>query len=493
LQLSLTPFIPGGWISRWLDYLKVTSPDMVRNETEICKIIGMTGLSMLGKVLIDRLYPLEAANMMIGLTGASGTAKSWIAERLVEDIIELDKGLGLKRIGHGTPEKIAELIEEQRWGIYFVDEVASAIKNAVRGGYMSEWGEVVLLPLYTRAAISLRRRKASRDIYVEPKSYYVNSIFCGTEKDYAGLLSSWPALKRRILMLKITYEPPEEYWEPSPEGGEVLAEIHLLNRWLKNKIVVVSLDKKTLNESMRDLKRKFPDPDIRKQVWHYVPKFIATWCLDYVMSDVADRILSGSELSSGVQGETEKHRGRERVEWCMTTPDDMHSEPYIHRLSILSEHLSSMISNIEIIKCRCSVDVLSELSRVFIDSLLTLHRRSREALRMAAAINPQLEDACMKILRKLEQLDGITTARNLLRVIDGLTAKLRDEALHNMSERGEVVLRRYGRSLLVILPFKRVCGTCALYDEGCPNMDSRAGIRPDPRDEPCELYRPVEV
>ncbi len=491
MQLDLTPFIPGGWISRWLDYLKVTSPDMVRNETEICKIIGMVGLSMLGKVLIDKLYPLDAANMMIGLTGESGTAKTWLAERLIEDVIELDRGLGLKRIAHGTPEKVAELIELQRWGIYFVDEVASAIKNATRGGYMTEWGEVILMPLYTRSAISLRRRKSSKDIYVEPKSYYVNTIFCGTERDYAGLFNNWPALKRRILLMRIRYEPPEEYWQPSPEGGRILAELHLLNRWLKNKIVVVELDKDALNEAMKDLKRRFPDPEMRRQVWHYVPKFIATWCLDQVMSEVAEQILEGRGSVDISATGSQKHSEKETVEWRMVTPNDMSSESSLYRLSMLIDGLSSMISNIEIINCRCTVDVLSKLSMVFIDSISTLHRHSTSTLRMAAAQNPQLEDVCTKILRKLEQL-RITTARDLLRSIPGLDARTRDSALRELSERGEAVLRRYGRALFVIHPSVKVCGTCALYDEGCPAKD-KEGVGPDPRDEPCELYKPMEV
>jgi len=478
-------------MEEWLRYLEAVSPDVVKRDLDTCKIIGSCALATAGKLLIDGVFPIISANMMVAVTGPSGSAKSWIVNRVFDGM----KGF---KIEPGTPEKVAELVERWRVGIYVVNEIGGAIRNARRGGYMSEWGENILLPLYEHEELSQRRRRKSRDITVPPRSYYVSMLSTGTDMDYASIFELWPTLKRRLLMVRLTTPTPLRAWQPSGEGAEALANLTSMYAALSRAVALVKMDPEPVNRLGERLEDRVEDPYLARLMWHYSVKLAACWALDAVMAEALERVRRGRSTSTvDVLGEPGKqHRSAKtgvtweviKIRGSVTRGNIIMNGVELSRMSMSLSMYEPLLNSHEcldtLLQVSMSVGCLSGIIDAVGAVIDTQCRLSGGARRIAEAVDPDLEKLCRRLLALAERHRALRK-RDFLRKIDGLNARRRDEALEVLAARGEVVVR----GSTVIHAGERCCGTCLHYHrEGCPK-----GRAASPLDPPCDSYRGVET
>jgi hypothetical protein len=176
VQVTLDPYMPGGFIEDWMNWWCTVSPDLASNNPEALKMVGTLVLHTLCKTRLLHVS-MQPMTTFIGLFGEPSSGKSWILKMVELAFPELV-------VKAGTPEAIAESIVEQRVGIIMWDEVAQLISQAKRRGYMSEFPNLTN-QLYNTQSIYMRRRTAET-IEVPADSYYVSLMLTGLEEDYAG-------------------------------------------------------------------------------------------------------------------------------------------------------------------------------------------------------------------------------------------------------------------------------------------------------------------
>ena len=285
-QLTLDPFLPGGWMEKWIRFFEDYSPDVARKRLNELKILGSIVLNTIGKVYINP-RPIHFGNGMLGLIGETGSAKSWVAEI---------PSLLLPTIIHGSPQSVAEKIEEKKWGIYVVYEIGEILKIAQRKGYMSEWGNMIALKLYNLEEISVGRvekgKKVERTVYIPPKQYYVSALFLGTYDDFSGIFSLWPALKRRILFLNFGKTLPFAAWPITAEGAKALAELRRTSAALSKWAFLVHLDwnyeTKIGSYVQRKVYERTGDPAVARMAAEYWVKLMAAYLVDEAASKLAE-------------------------------------------------------------------------------------------------------------------------------------------------------------------------------------------------------------
>jgi len=281
-QLRLDPFIPGGFMEKWLRFMSDYSPDVAKKKLSELKVLGAIILNTVAKTYIN-FKPIYTGNGILGFLGQPGSAKSWIADILPAFLPE---------IPHGSPQSIIERIEEIKNGLYIVYEVGEALRNASRGGYMSEWGNMVLLKLYNLEALSLGRvekgKKTKRSVYIPYLGYYVSTVLLGTEEDFAGLFDIWPAMRRRILFLNFGETLPIKIWPFTKEESEAFLDLVRLCADLRKKAFLLFFPWDFVTEKLRKIEDHFymkvGDRTIARMWAEYAIKLFAATLVDKALS-----------------------------------------------------------------------------------------------------------------------------------------------------------------------------------------------------------------
>ena len=477
-QLTLDPWIPGGFMELWLEWVETQSPDYAERKLDVWKILGSVILNTAVKVVAD-IDPVRTGNMVVGLVGPSGSIKTWAITRIMRTCAPL------LSIPTGTPEYLLQKIGDRAFGIVYETEIGTVIKQADRrSGYMRIWGDIVD-KIYDLDALEAGRKR-SQSVFIEPYSYYVSVCTAGTSKDYMGIFDNWPGLKRRFLMLNMGEVAPSRVWKISARGAEVLAELRALLEGLMNHMLVVRVEHpEVINEvAKREVDSKVSDPLLRRRVFDYTVKLFYALAADTALTSL---LREGSVVGSQSVSVKERRRGREYELTTLSltqpaTDDGNHG-------------VEGVVSIFKPLITRCGVKFLSVLSvdcrswATDIQELSALLRRQLPTLPTLDA--PEREYAeFVEDVRDLLKEHGFTTLRELC-YRRNWVKRTALKYLETMAEAGLIVVRKKGRSTLIFNPSMKVCGTCAWFNtKACP-FKGYADIGDSPEDHQCDKYTPV--
>jgi len=462
-------------MEKWLEWCSIKSPDYATKKLDIWKVLGSCIINTASKVIASNIDPVSTGNMLIALTGPPGSIKSWAITMM--QIVTKDFNLPM-----GTPEAIAEVVDKHGYGVMYETEIGTVLKQAEKPGqYMRSWGDL-LNKIYSLDPIELARRKKSKTVVLPPKSYYISAVIGGTERDFAGMYSNWQAMKRRLLILDMKEVAGRKIWVKSSRGAEVLADLHLTLRGLRDKAFMVALNEEAV-KLVNDFFEAVPsvgDPLLDRLVFDYTLKILYATLVDWALSDcsncrVAARVEVVKVSRDGGGLPDEDPYIMRQVTATQAEFGEMFERCGVKELSLLSPTVATLKATL-----RTVADLVIRLVRhsATVLSMFEAPSSSNEYLKFIGDVNDMLRS------REYVTLREICNKRHWL-------SKTAWNYLMSMSEEGQVVVRKVGRTTVVLKPTARLCGTCALYGEGCPNSDPKTGIYPDPRDEPCELYRPV--
>jgi len=460
-QVTLDPWLPGGFIDIWIRWIAARSPDYVEKKLDVWKILGGCLLNTACKVIAN-VEPVRTGNMLIALIGPSGSIKSWALTSMRIAAPDLT-------IPAGTPEYLLESISEQRNGVVYETEIGTVMKAAeAKGGYMRAWGDV-MNKIYDLDALEAGRRKA-KSVFVAQRSYYVSVCIAGTPKDYAGIFNLWPGLRRRFLMLNMKEVAPPRIWEPTSLGLEACAKIQFLLDKLQNHMIFLKLKNiDVINEAGRKI---IGDAVTQRKGFEYLVKLFYALICDNVAVVVSN--LRG-ELRPGIAV------NNFQIDSLLNTPiktDDvpiplLMFKPMINSLQI---NAVSVVS----VDCRQFKTDIRQLTELLNRQLLTAP--------------PTIEGPVREYVEFFEDVRELLSRRQwiTLRDICRLRNWPKQKALvylDSMTEAGYVIVRKKGRSTVVLDPALKICGTCARFRRNCP-LDPRNEGFVEIFDEPCEDYAP---
>jgi hypothetical protein len=468
----------------WLEWVKTRSPDYAEKKLDAWKIIGSALLNTLAKTIADT-DPATSGNMIIALTGPSGSIKSWALQIAREATPELT-------IASGTPEYLISRIEQKRVGIVYQGEIAEITKQADRQGYMRTWGEL-LNKAYGLEALEAGRKKA-KSAFVEDRGYYVSFMTAGLSKDYTGLLTLWPGLKRRIFFIDMGEVAPLKTWKPGSRGAEALAKLHLIGEALKEVIVVISLkNREAIEEEVREAaERATEDQHIRRRQFEYAFKMLYAVIVDKSLPLILRSTPLARSLSAGAASALSVAESG-GVDVREVKIDDIRrsSTPILS----LTDDISYPLSSFRVLINSCGakrVSVVSVDCRQFLTDarlLCRLLNRQLPTLPTLEAGDRRYAEFLEDVKELLREGGGNTTLREVCRRRNW-TKQDALRYLESMEEAGIVVRRFIGRTLHVLSAELRVCGTCARFSTPqCPLGRTCEKLEEELLfEEPCENY-----
>jgi len=493
---TLDPYIPGGAISKWFEYFETVSPDVAKKEINMVKIAGGMALNTMAKVIFVP-WPVLSGNGIIAPVGPTGSAKSWLVEHTSLFFA------GEDTIPEGTPQYIAEVIEKRKVGIYTIPEVGEALSAAEKGGYMANWG-YLLNRIYDLDKIELGRRQAKKTVMVPRRSYYVSAMIAGLPEDFKGIFDIWKkGLKRRFLFLPITTEAPDTLYDIDDSVKDMIIESIWLQKFLKRIMVIVNYDKNMANKYISSLHDKIRDPDMRKKIRDYSVKLLGSWALDHALALLVQEFGDFDSVSIGNKNSVVEGKGV-RIELLPQKEMDY----FIHRIespnyNILKPALffKNLIDSIspEMILC-ISVGPTETYTVIrHFGDLLTEITESPLVMRVVAQVPGGRDggryEAILNRVSDMLERHGIISHSKLLKNLYNVKAKELGEVIDTLKQRGEVVVRKSGRTRYYLKPSLRICGTCALFHRpGCPEESEdtlRVGGMMNVDDEACERWTPL--
>jgi hypothetical protein len=444
-ELPLDPFPQGGWIEAWLQWVKARSPDYVDKKIDVWKVLGSLLLNTLTKVVSD-VEPVRTGNMLVALTGPSGSIKSWA-------LTTMRFAAPLHTIPAGTPEYLLSAIAERRVGVVYEPEIGTVLKAAEsKSGYMRAWGDNVD-KIYDLDALEAGR-KISEATFIEPRSYYVSVVVAGTPKDYGGMFNLWPGLKRRFLVLNLGEVAPPKLWKPSAEGAEALAKLHSIGKALSDRMVVLKLENvEVVNELARF---QLGDPVLERKCFEYAVKMLYACIIDSALQSIVGGVVSSLSISTNknVKVADISLEGKSNTTNIPSITDDTRSTIEAFRgilEGVKCRHLS--VLSVDCADFATDIKILSALLSRHISTLPTLEAPVREYADFAEDVNDLLKSK------------GYTTLREICRRRNWPKNKAQ-QYLVSMAEAGYVIIRyiKQKQSTVIIDPTLQVCGACRSYD-----------------------------
>jgi hypothetical protein len=433
----------------WLSWVAARSPDYVVKKLDVWKILGTLLLNTEAKVVSD-LEPVRTGNMLIALTGPSGSIKSWA----LSTMRFATPTLSMKA---GTPDYLLTSIANRGVGVIYEPEIGSVLKMAEhRGGYMRTWGDLVD-KIYDLDVLEAGR-KTSESVFVEPRSYYVSVCTAGTPKDYTGMFTIWPGLKRRFLILDMEEVAPPRVWKPTSEGAEALAKLHAIEKALCGRMVVVRVENPdVLNRFAETMPG---DPSIRRKCFEYLVKMFYGLVLDFSLADIVGNV--GSFLYSPSRGGISINNIElQQQSMNIYTTDDTSS--IIDMFSSMVEGMGIERVSVVSVDCRqflTDIKLLSALLYRQLPTLPTLEAPVREYAEFMQDVNDLLKPT------------GYITLRDVCRKRNWTSQKALSY-LESMVQAGYVVVRRSSRSIYILRPSLRVCGTCRHFGTAACKYDPK--------------------
>jgi hypothetical protein len=446
-QLTLEPFLPGGFMEAWLSWWHKVSPDLTANNQEALKIIGTLALHTLCKTRLLHIG-LQPMTMFLGLFGEPSSGKSWVPKMFEMAFRELV-------IAAGTPEAIAESIERQRVGIIIWDEVAELISQAKRRGYMSEFPNLTN-QLYNTQSVYMTRRRA-KTVKLPADTYFVSLILTGLDEDYAGISELFGrGFERRLTPVRLKGRLPR--FPRALDDSNLPGVEHLvkLRRWyeaLKDVQVFIKMRGLEKLEERRELEppEEIKGTDAETNWFDTIKRLLSAILIDKALPRSLPKLstLGASERLNAPSREGGGERG--------TSP------------STLPEGIEVNFSDVQTFRQFQTVHGVTKVIVMNVsENCLTQHVHALRPLlahlsEYYTKFQPrgelELSSYFIRIMKFLDKCGGVTTERNLSRWLR-IYARKFEEVMKSAEQQGIVVRRVIGHSKYILKASMKVCGTC---------------------------------
>jgi hypothetical protein len=472
MQATLDPFLPGGWMEPWLQWVAARSPDYVEKKLDVWKIIGSLTLNTAAKV-VSNVEPVRTGNMTLGLTGPSGSVKSWALQtnRLASQVLSIPAG---------TPDYLLTAINENRVGIIYEPEIGSVLKMAEsRGGYMRAWGDL-MDKIYDLDVLEAGR-KTSVSVFVPAKSYYVSVMTAGTPRDYMGMFNLWPGLRRRFFMLNMEEVAPPKVWKPSSKGAEALAHLHAIIEKLQDVMVVLLLENiEAINSTVEAMiKGKLGDENLERKLFEYSLKMLYAVVVDRALPAIVGSVSMPYNLPDNLKL-TSFNINNNKILYSYNITDDS----CVRGMLLESRDLAVFFENLLEKGGITQLSVVSvDCQQLSADLKLIVNILNRQLSTVPTIEAPVREYAEFAEDVKELAAQGYTTLRDICRRRNWTKEKAQ-RYLESMQEAGTVTVRRIGKTTFVFTA--RFCGACRRYGTAECRYDPNGEGFVKPLDEPPE-------
>jgi len=472
MQVTLDPFLPGGWMEPWLQWVAARSPDYVEKKLDVWKIIGSLTLNTAAKV-VSNVEPVRTGNMLLALTGPSGSVKSWALQtnRLASQVLSIPAG---------TPDYLLTAINGNRVGIIYEPEIGCVLKMAEsRGGYMRAWGDL-MDKIYDLDVLEAGR-KTSASVFVPAKSYYVSVMTAGTPRDYMGMFNLWPGLRRRFFMLNMEEVAPPKVWKPGSRGAEALARLHAIIEKLQNVMVVLLIENPEAINSVAEamIKGKLGDENLERKLFEYTLKMFYAVVVDRVLPAIVGSVDMPYNISDSLKLASFNINNNEILYNYNVTDDSCVRGMLVESRDsvVFFENLLEKggVTQLSVVSVDCQ--------RLSADLKLSIDILNRQLSTVPTIEAPVREYAEFAEDVKELAAQGYTTLRDICRRRNWTKEKAQ-RYLESMQEAGTAIVRRIGKTTFIFTA--EFCGACKHYGTvECKYDPNREGFV-KPLDKPPE-------
>jgi hypothetical protein len=460
VQVSLDPYMPGGFMEDWMNWWNVVSPDLMQNNMEALKTAGTLCLHTLCKTRLLH-YGLQPMVMFVGLFGEPSSGKSWIlkmTETAFPDLI----------LKSGTPEAIAESIQEQKVGVILWDEIAQLISQAKRRGYMSEF-PTLMNQLYNTQSVYMRRRTA-KTVEVPCDSYFASLMLTGLEEDYTGLSELFGrGFERRLTPVYLKGRLPKlpKSLDDQSPNAELLVRLRTWRSRLANSAFMVRLRGLEKLEEVVEPSEELQGSEAEVGWFDMVKRLLSGVLVDRVLSEVAEVSDVSERLPIQIKGVEVK------IISDVQTIRHFQTVEEITKLYIIDA--TEDVTNEYAYALRAPLTYLAQCYTQF---------QPRGEVELAAYT--------MRVKRFLERCGGYTTKRNLSRWLR-LYARRFDEVLKSLKQQGLIVERVLDRSTVIFDSSLEACALCRHYGTvECKYDPNREGfVKPLDKPPEDECFEPL--
>jgi len=308
-QTVLDPFIPGGFVDKWIRFFEGTSPDVLKNNPLQVKIVGTLLLNAATKLyLID--YNLPPATLFLILIGDPKTGKGTIRKRVMEVVkdanaIAMAKGDEpfIKIIGDTTTAALREQVANKLWlkkkrewkdlgpaGI--VIQLWERADSMIGNKYMADLPEV-LDTLYYGGTV-MQKRVTEMATYVAEEGTYYFSLIWDTLPPYWGKLLRFLrgeyGFLRRVLPLKLTGRLPRFKGRRKATAEAAEARVWLAKFFYYMRDTGFAVELPEMPEMEDEVEALRLSDDYKDMLADYVKKLTASTILDHVLARLVTRL-----------------------------------------------------------------------------------------------------------------------------------------------------------------------------------------------------------
>ena len=516
-QIDLTPFLPGPLSKHIIETFYKCAPDVSRNNPLAVKVLAAQIINLcLGVYITDYPKP-KPASLYIVLVGDPKTGKgtlikiasafyagvSVLAERLGKRGIKIVRGA----TAEGLRDQLATAIlrrKTREWKELGPQGRVIHIWERATPPNKSEFYETmaeILEGAWDSTDLSKFRVTDGLTIRVDADSYYFSLLWDSHQERWRSVLANLGGdygTARRILTIYMKGELPDFNDEEDNDDiiGELAIRIRDFARMIEplfgTSILVKLPSLSPLNRLMDELQ---VDKSQRMMIADYTKRLTASWIVDVLYPLIVKTVGVPDEVIQVIEGwQRSLSRSLSLSDFeCITNLTSITSNNlnnFDERLITCS--MCGYTSNIT------SITSNNRLAGLVLDVAKTWIHLIRQAScgeviedERVAHYKAKMQEVFAERARRGQPL-YMTKKEFWHKVFSGIAKPKFDPLYNTLIELGYIIVRKYYHAEYVFHPKARHCGTCMLWGtETCPNTDLKTGIRPDPRDEPCELYRPV--
>ena len=469
-QLTLEPFIPGGFMYHWLKYVELMSPDMFRNNVFAVKVAGALLLNAASKMyLID--YRLPPATIFAVLIGDTRTGKGTLM-RYIRDVVHDANVFFLKEpfiriIGNTTAEGLRDELankvwikKKREWQDRGPAKVVIQLWERAHSMVKSKWHASlpeVLDAAYYGDTIGQRRMTDLATVVAEEGTYYFSFLWDVHPPHWGSLvdfLKGEYGFLRRVLPIRFKGKLPLfAKYRPNPASARHRVEAAKILASFKDIGVAVELpEMPEVAEKIESL--PFSD-DVKSMIADYVKKLTAATLLDYVLSKVEDleswlqRLQGYTVSSTGTSHHISLNISTIKSVTLVTRITNSNYCNFVTRtLEISCEGLKSLRS----VTRPCNP--VTTLALLWLDQI-------RNNIVFYTVSDTLVSEKMVRTEKFLEEKGGIATKKEWwLNVLGGVRKRVADELLQTLEALGVFKTWRMGRTTYLVAPWHKCCLNC---------------------------------
>ena len=451
MQLDLTPFMPGGFMHHWLEFVKLNHPDVATHNLTAVKLAGAMLLSNIAKIYINT-YRQPPASWFLILVGKPRCGKGSIISCVRKVAATMRAaGVHIYTTGESTPEALLPYLNEKHNVIQCWEEVGGMLRRIGRGKKIVEYYQgldKILNNAYYASQIVHLRKDEKKYVEVEERSYFLSFIWDCTPDEYGELqrvLGGETGFSRRVLPVRMSdvelpYFSDFKYDPRSVEHLQAMVEIA---KMLDEQCFYVDVDLGFLEDKLRKLDC---DRLTKSCIADYTRKLVAACLVDWMIRPgiVATKNSEGYEVMKVMKEIYGLH--------LSTLPSHNLTLPYItkHNLITLKSDKNSIIPQV----------ILTSYN--LITSLLT---------RFQVLADEEVARYSEKTREYLDKKPCITKKEWVLKVLCGLPSRVYKPLMETLEDIGVIRVVRRKRGTYILDPNAKICGNCVLFDSSlCHNV-----------------------